>query len=77
MRESHFAEPMPDPLDQTHLPLCGPFDAPSHHRHTHFSQSDALQGDFAANMKLLQHYPPTDVRTILARAREQDIASVC
>ena len=27
-----------------------------------------MQGDFAANMKLLQRYPPVDVHVILERA---------
>lgn len=36
--------------------------SPSHRAPTH------RQGDFASNMKLLQHYPPTDVSLILQRA---------
>ena len=27
-----------------------------------------MAGDFAHNMKLLQSYPPTEIRTVLARA---------
>lgn len=32
-------------------------------------RQDILQGDFSANMKLLQHYPPMDVARILEQAQ--------
>lgn len=33
-------------------------------------RSELLAGDFAANMKLLQHYPPVDVALVLKKAEE-------